>query len=270
MKPMFEQSCGLLEGFNFVDEQSRENALWARIWALEAERTKVPFRPPLVLITGPIGCGKSELAARLSGVRESHCCSSKGITLGFLNAIAKSCPPVAVVDEVPPRIAASKEDAAALHSFLTADSWEWNGRKRKGVDHLHLAELRTCLFLTGGHFEIPKDLDRRCVVIRLKERGEEPEMRMVLEEVASEIDDGLMWKTVPLWAFVKYARELGVLAPLIGREGEARPVGTRLNQFARLLNRCRAAKGLRTYSRRQFRFGKRKQACAWVYPIEWL
>jgi hypothetical protein len=65
MHHMFQDMTGLLDGFAFANDLSRENALWARIWALQAKQTKVPQRFPLVVISGPVCSGKTELARRL-------------------------------------------------------------------------------------------------------------------------------------------------------------------------------------------------------------
>lgn len=69
---------------------------------------------------------------------------------------------------------------------------------------------------------------------------------------------------------VKMARDNHLLSDLVG-SGDDKPLkGGELKKLGRRLAKWRGREDLRSTSGRRFRFGKRKQASNWVYPIEWV
>lgn len=77
-------------------------------------------------------------------------------------------------------------------------------------------------------------------------------------------------KQIDMTSIVKMARDNHLLSDLVG-SGDDKPLkGGELKKLGRRLAKWRGREDLRSTSGRQFRFGKRKQASNWVYPIEWV
>lgn len=69
---------------------------------------------------------------------------------------------------------------------------------------------------------------------------------------------------------VKVARDNHLLADLVGSADDKPLKGGELKKLGRRLAKWRGREDLRSTSGRRFRFGKRKQATNWVYPLEWM
>ena len=77
-------------------------------------------------------------------------------------------------------------------------------------------------------------------------------------------------RLIDMTKIVRMARDNHLLSDLVG-SGEDKPLkGGELKKLGRRLAKWRGREDLRSSSGRKFRFGKRKQASNWVYPIEWL
>lgn len=174
MKLGFENSYQLLDGFAFADSQSRENALWARLWAVEAmaggqapiemdlrSRKAVAHRPPMVVITGP------DLAEgrRLFGKITSGCEPVPGNfhqILGDLNRAAAQKAPVMIFDNWNHHLSSME-----LNAFLSAETWQ---TRHYGSHKLSTYVLRT-LVVVNGNVTLCPDLARRAIFIRLSAPG---------------------------------------------------------------------------------------------------
>lgn len=75
---------------------------------------------------------------------------------------------------------------------------------------------------------------------------------------------------VDMAKIVATARELHLLADVMGGEGDKELKGSELKRVGRRLAKWRGREDLVSSSGRRFQFGKRKQASNWVYPITWL
>lgn len=69
---------------------------------------------------------------------------------------------------------------------------------------------------------------------------------------------------------VQTARDNKLLADLVGTADDKALKGGELKRLGKRLAKWRGREDLTASSGRRFRFGKRKQASNWVYPIEWL
>jgi|GEM_PF-6680308 len=169
------------EGFRFADFESQVNALWALRWAEIAQDTAPgeAFRPPLVVISGPQGCGKSSLVRRLcggEGYPQKLPSSVDGISSGHMVAVAfGGCRVVEIEGRALPKFQAqvragrpgSLASFQPLIQFLTSAIW-WRARSGKGKPTM--VHLSTLMFLTGAEeMELPPELLRRAVFIRLRE-----------------------------------------------------------------------------------------------------
>lgn len=77
-------------------------------------------------------------------------------------------------------------------------------------------------------------------------------------------------RLIDMTKIVQVARDNHLLSDLVG-SGDDKPLkGGELKKLGRRLAKWRGREDLRSTSGRKFRFGKRKQASNWVYPIEWL
>lgn len=161
-KKGFESSFALLQGFCFADAESRENALWAALWAHEAATTVCAFRPPLVAITGPQGCGKSTLAERLAALANVAFVSACDVS-GVIAAASKGVRMVCLDD-----FQMTCRSVSELCRFVSASQWEGRtqGKAKKKSEPITLACLT---IITGNGLMLPSDLARRAVVIRLGE-----------------------------------------------------------------------------------------------------
>lgn len=152
-----------LVNFDFDAAQSMSNARWAMIMKEQAAMTKdgQVFRPPLVIIAGLSGTGKSKLAAQISG-EGAFFGNEKGGLMRILNHVAAKALPVAVVDNVFPEVFADKD----LVRFLTAQTW---AIKKRGSTKMQNCSLRTLLvFTTQVLPPLSDDLMRRSLVINLE------------------------------------------------------------------------------------------------------
>ena len=165
MPPGFDH-LDVLKGFVFVDEQSRENALWAFLWAMQA-RYAVPstvFRPPLVLIVGGPGTGKSEMIRRMGGEEASGLPTSRQMLGQWLNAIAAEQDDLLILDLVDARFMKAPE----LASFVTASEWKYRllGKNDTATSPLHCLTVATA----PHEVKLSDEMKRRCVVIKLGRR----------------------------------------------------------------------------------------------------
>lgn len=69
---------------------------------------------------------------------------------------------------------------------------------------------------------------------------------------------------------VVVARDHRLLADVVGTKDDKALKGGELKKLGRRLAKWRGREDLKSSSGRPFRFGKRKQASNWVYPIEWI
>jgi hypothetical protein len=91
-----------------------------------------------------------------------------------------------------------------------------------------------------------------------------------LEEPVFEADDDGKPREVSTSDLVRVARERRLLVDLVGAEDDKPLKGGELRKLGRRLAKWRGREDLRTTKGTRFRFGKRKQASNWVYPVEWL
>lgn len=77
-------------------------------------------------------------------------------------------------------------------------------------------------------------------------------------------------RNIDMTKLVKMARDHHLLSDLVGGTEDKPLKGGELKKLGRRLAKWRGREDLRSTSKRRFRFGKRKQASNWVYPIEWL
>ena len=163
----FEGATKVLSGFIFADEQSLRNALLALYWSRAADEVQ---RMPMVVITGLTGSGKTLLAMSLSkaaklavwpvlpGCRRRDRWIEKW-TEQTLNHCVDTEARVMVWDNCPGWLLAKAE---GLGKFLTAETWH---RVRGGDDIRY--RLRTMMVVTGCGLELPPDLERRSLIIKL-------------------------------------------------------------------------------------------------------
>lgn len=161
MMPGFEGAFKHLHGFNFADDRSRENALWATLWALNAHSNcGIPPRPPMVLISGPQGSGKNALAVRIG--EQSECVDSpttqRDLRVQFSDWAQKR---VVCIDGFEPRLFKSGE----LARFITSEAYQF---RKLGETKMRFARLR-CLLIAVmyGEYTLPPDMVRRVVEIKL-------------------------------------------------------------------------------------------------------
>jgi hypothetical protein len=163
----FEGATEALSGFVFADEQSLRNALLALYWSRVAYEVQ---RPPMVVITGLSGVGKTALALHLSnadkhafwpvlpGCRRRNRLLEKWTEL-TLNHCVDTEARVMCWDDCPGWLFTGAE---GLGRFLTAMTWH---RVRGGDDIRY--QLKTMLVVTGCNLELPPDLERRSLRIEL-------------------------------------------------------------------------------------------------------
>jgi hypothetical protein len=168
----FEEAYSLLQGFDFEDQQSIENALWAFQWAQCAESTLgwESFRPPLVIITGPQGSGKTTLVKRLApGVRECFVVPAGEMNIAIrLGRIAMARH--ASVNFDAPSFELLNSDI--LSRFLTSREW---GFKKWRSGEVITEKLRTMVFVTTHHeISLSPEMAKRAVVIRLGSQNQQP------------------------------------------------------------------------------------------------
>lgn len=160
-----------------MEPESWQVVGWLLNWLdLSHSRPDVALRVPLIVLEGPPMCGKSWLLDEL--VKIVGCTG-----IGFpgpefppsparLDALAKSPYPLWVFDhpQVLPMRTEWQQDifrerAGGLERFLSAELWQ-TALKEQYV-------LRKVMVVTGWSVDLPTDLVRRAVTIRLGKRGRE-------------------------------------------------------------------------------------------------
>lgn len=162
----FEAAFKFLDGFNFADAGSRENALWARIWALEGdEGMSGSSRPPLVVITCPVLSEARELARRLCAYTH-HACSNSTADDAILNALNSGVNvglQVLHFELLTPELR-----SASLEAFVTSSTWTC---RQLGDMQSEKVDLRTLVIISAESVGLSRDLHRRAVFIRLAPRA---------------------------------------------------------------------------------------------------
>lgn len=156
-----------LEGISFASKQDEQRALWLLNWMHWAHRGRTvdtSFRPPLVVIEGPPMCGKTTLLKRLAEIAE--------VPLTYTFEVdpprrGKWQTPVLVYDNI-------DDTEVALNQFellgmLEAETWK--GRMLRHSDRQTMM-LGFLMVMTGCGIELPPELHRRAMFIRLKEHAE--------------------------------------------------------------------------------------------------
>lgn len=155
-----------LEGFAFATEQDERNALWLLNWMHWAHRgcgMDTPFRPSLVVIDGPPGCGKTTLVRRLAEIAEVPVMYGEEVEFPREGLEA----PLLVLDNV--HMPDVYESQLHILGTLLADTWRGRMFRRKEMSTLI---LRGVYVMTGCGIELPPELHRRAMFIRLGERRE--------------------------------------------------------------------------------------------------
>lgn len=160
----FEPYFAILDGYDFATPQDRENALWAALWASQArnvnEEIVEAFRPPMLVIEGPHGSGKTQLArelAELAGVAGHY----GPPTQRHLDMVATMSRPIAIFDDV---TRVPKKMSDLLAAFITSKRWSF---RVLGTSSYREMDLYCLTVLTAVTLKLPPDLERRCVRIRL-------------------------------------------------------------------------------------------------------
>lgn len=161
----FEQAFELLAGFEFEDAQSRENALWLWVFLTRALLAGEAIeRFPLVVITGPSGSGKSTFVKRMfRGFKHGEIHYIDEFNRVNLDCAARSNV-AAILCEDRRRFGKRSKHLAG---FLSSGTWMparlsvSDKTQRGGVP------LRCVCIATGINLELPKDLERRAIFIRL-------------------------------------------------------------------------------------------------------
>ena len=161
LAPRFQASFSLFKGLTFADAKSRENALWAMLWSIDAHSNcGGDLRPPIVVIEGPTASGKTTLAKRLAG----HAIVYSKLNLMAFNRMVRSGTPVAIVEDC------MVDPDAAEEVRMFAVSTTWCLAQREG--EASTFKLRTMLILTLPAGDTAESLPARvrecCVFIKLK------------------------------------------------------------------------------------------------------
>jgi hypothetical protein len=160
----FESYFAILDGYEFATPKDRENALWAALWASQArvghDEMENPYRPPLVVIEGPAGCGKTRLARMLSDMAGYDLELMDRMTPAIFSAAAREGRQVLIFDDM----IVKDVDQPLLSQWLTADTWESRALRQKNKD---VYPLHCVTVLTGNRLDLSKHLMRRAVFIRL-------------------------------------------------------------------------------------------------------
>lgn len=183
----FEPYFAILDGYEFATPRDRENALWAALWACEVrvglDEMVGPYRPPLVVIEGPAGCGKTRFARMLSDLAGFDLKFMHRMTPAIFSAAARQGRQVLIFDD----LSVKDVDQPLLSQWLTADAWESRALRQKNKD---VYPLRCVTVLTGHRLDLSEDLKRRAVFIRLVSKNLvdwKEQMAQRIEEAASRI-----------------------------------------------------------------------------------
>lgn len=165
----FESAFELLNGFVFEDKASEVNALWLKTWITESEIAPFSFRAPMVVITGPPGCGKTRLVRSLCRNLEDYTIfPTLHLKAAELSHAARNSA-IVLVNEDRKKVA-----SPLLDGFLTAKRWEakcFDPQKNRWARKVF--HLRTLVIVTGPpSLIISEDLRRRSIFIRLGKRAD--------------------------------------------------------------------------------------------------
>lgn len=162
----------LFEGFQFATRCDAWMAAIVTGWIKTASdfcpHQDEPFRPPLVLISGPRGCGKKTLALRMAEygaetgayiLRQLYECP---IESGELSIVAAERAPAVLFDCSGPL-----HDPLTLEGWLLADKWPVRVMGQETASQIPLA---TVSMLTTESAKLPPELEGLAVHIRLLSR----------------------------------------------------------------------------------------------------
>lgn len=179
---VFKPYFAVLDGYAFATQEDRENALWALFWAGQLRdlwaTLDVAYRPPLVVIEGPPGSGKTRLAKSLCAAADCQPRFGDRMAFAHFSAAARDEREVLIYDDM----SSESVDEPLLCQWLTASSWETRTVHQKDVlKH----ELRCMTVVTGCRLDLSEDLMKRSVFIRLvsgDKFGPVVDVRGVMEE----------------------------------------------------------------------------------------
>ena len=161
----FEQAFEILKGFQFEDKGSELNALWLHHWINKSRALAGSFRPPMVVIIGPMGSGIHRLiSSACKNVPFGCVIPVDGFKSADLDFAARKRATVLLHEKC------SRLVSKALGRFITAEMWsakEFNSCTRR--QSVMSFNLNTVVIVTGEPgLVISPDLQRRSVFIRLK------------------------------------------------------------------------------------------------------
>lgn len=163
----FEGAFALLDGFVFLDAESRENALWAALWVNEMPRSLYPHpRPPIVIVEGGTESGKTTLIQRIAAavggpypmLRSGGFPSEKD-----LNVVAAKGVPMLVIDHP----VVNRKRCADLCMFVCDQRRVW---RKSGTQELESCSVKCVTFIETCGGALSEDLERRAIWIRLGRR----------------------------------------------------------------------------------------------------
>lgn len=165
----FERAFPSLDGFQFEAAQDREIAIWLFGWlsmAKVAALENVPFKPPMVLVSGPTGSGKSTLINKLAAATGIAPASLGKFTTSSLFGATNLASPLIWFDNVriPGRLRARND----LNLYLDCVQYQARSLSREEP----VVVLNKVVVFTGFAFRnLSPDLERRSVRIRLLPRN---------------------------------------------------------------------------------------------------
>lgn len=177
-----------------------------------------------------------------------------------------------------PNWLAAPEQRAGLNAALWAffRSWIEQGMPQASMKHGRAGDWSA---MVGGVLEAVGCTANPFAAPELPMAGdkETEEWRSLLRLLADQaealpetfLEEGQKF-TVDTDRLVQTARDNQLLADLVGTKDDKALKGGELKRLGKRLAKWRGREDLTSTSGRRFRFGKRKQASNWVYPIEWL